>query len=181
MRFEEVSIPGARLIRLEPKVDARGSFARLFDADLFAREDLCASFPQQSMAVNTTLGTVRGLHYQRPPHEEVKVVHCVRGKVYDVLVDLRRSSPTCGAWEAFELSEDDPSLLYVPAGVAHGYQTLTARADLYYLISAPYAADVSTGVRFDDPDLSIAWPLAVALISDRDRALPPLGQAIVEG
>jgi dTDP-4-dehydrorhamnose 3,5-epimerase len=120
---------------------------------------------------------VRGLHYQTAPHAEHKVVRCTRGAVWDVVADVRRGSPTYGRWEAFELRDESPRMLYLAAGLAHGYQTLTAGAELHYLISAPYAPAHAAGVHWRDGDLAIAWPLDDALVSDRDDLLPALASA----
>ena len=163
-------------MQLQPNVDERGWFVRLFDAALFREAGLVAEFPQQSVATNTKAGTIRGMHWQNAPAAETKVLRCTRGRIFDVLVDVRRGSPTYGDWQAFELSEARPELVYVPAGLAHGYQTLTDGCDVEYLISAPYSADASRGLRYDDPDLAIPWPLPVTLVSERDRAWPVLAQ-----
>jgi dTDP-4-dehydrorhamnose 3,5-epimerase len=116
---------------------------------------------------------VRGLHYQTAPHAEVRVIRCTRGAAYDVLVDLR-PGPGFGRWQAFALDADVPRALYAPAGVAHGYQTLVADTELHYLISARYAPDAAAGIAYDSAALAIPWPLAVSVVSERDRALPPL-------
>ncbi len=173
MRLTPAGLDGAWLIDLDRVPDERGWFVRVFDEDAFAAAGLCTTFPHHGEARNARRGTVRGLHYQDPPHAEVRVVRCTRGAVYDVLVDLR-PGPDFGRWQAFELREDKPQLLYAPAGVAHGYQTLVDDTELHYLISARYAPDAARGIAFDSPSLGIAWPLPLTIISARDRALPPL-------
>ncbi|MFI5239704.1 MAG: dTDP-4-dehydrorhamnose 3,5-epimerase family protein [Gemmatimonadales bacterium] len=172
MKFARTTLEGVFRVALDSKPDERGAFVRVFDAAEFERAGLAIAFPEQSIAINTTRGTVRGLHFQTAPHGETKVIRCTRGRVYDVLVDARRNASTFGLWEAFELSESSPELLYVPPGVAHGYQTLEDRCELHYLMSSPYRADAAKGIRFDDQRLGIAWPLQISLISERDRALP---------
>lgn len=172
MKFACTTLDGVFRVALESKPDERGAFIRVFDAAEFARAGLAAAFPEQSVAVNSRRATLRGLHFQIDPHAETKIIRCTRGRVYDVLVDVRPSASTFGRWEAFELSEGCPELLYVPPGIAHGYQTLEERCELHYLMSAPYCAESAKGVRFDDRRLAIAWPLPVSLISERDRALP---------
>ena len=146
---------------------------RTFDAGAFAAQGLQTAWPQHGEALNLRAGTLRGLHFQRAPHAEIKVIRCTRGRAYDVVVDVRRESPTYGRWEAFVLAEDDATALYVPAGFAHGYQTLEARTTMHYLHSVPYAADAAAGYRYDSPQLAIAWPSPAAVISERDRGLPP--------
>ncbi len=152
--------------------DERGWFARTFDAGAFAALDLVTSWPQQGEAYNARAGTIRGLHLQRDPHAETKLIRCTRGAVYDVLVDMRPGSPTFGRWEAFALREDDELALYAPPGLAHGYQTLSDGATLHYLLSTPYAPEAAAGYRYDSAALAIPWPLGATVISARDRGLP---------
>ena len=132
-------------------------------------------YPQWSVSFNAARGTQRGLHFQAPPHEEIKLVSCTRGAVFDVAVDVRAGSRSRGRWVGVELSADNGSTLYIPAGFAHGFQTLTDDAQVLYHISERYHPEASHGVRWDDPDLAIAWPQAEhRVISSRDRALPRL-------
>jgi dTDP-4-dehydrorhamnose 3,5-epimerase len=173
MRLTAAGIAGAWLIDYEPASDERGWFMRVYDADVFAQAGLCTDFPQHGEAHNRARGTVRGLHFQSEPHAEVRVIRCTQGAVYDVLVDLR-PGPDYGAWRAFDLRAGEPRALYAPAGVAHGYQTLEAETRLHYLISARYAPSAAAGIAFDSAALAIPWPLPVAVISARDRALAPL-------
>lgn len=167
MRFIETPIAGAFLIEPEPSEDERGFFARIFDAAEFARRGLETSFPQWSLSYNAKRGTLRGLHYQAPPHEEVKIVRCTRGAVWDVLVDLRR-----GGTVGFELTADNRRALYVPRGVAHGFQSLADATEMCYFISAEYAPDSARGLRWNDPALAIRWPIADPILSERDRSFP---------
>ena len=175
MLFRPLDIPGLFLIELERKEDERGFFSRLFCTETFLQHGLCADYPQWSVSFNERRGTLRGLHFQAPPHEETKLVSCTRGAVFDVAVDLRPHSPSRGRWIAVELSADNRSTFYIPAGFAHGFQTLTDEAEVRYHISERYRPEAARGVRWDDPDLAIGWPQAGSrVISDRDQNLPRL-------
>lgn len=174
MRFLETKLDGAWLIEPEPIRDSRGYFARTFCMRDFEQRGLESRFVQHSRSFSAAKGTLRGLHFQTPPHEEVKLVSCVSGAVYDVIVDMRPGSPTHRKWQGFELSADNKRQLYVPAGFAHGFQTLTDDAELNYLISAFYEPAASTGISYDDPALGVTWPLPVSVISDRDKSWGPL-------
>jgi len=171
VRFAAASLSGVYTVDLEPIADDRGTFARIFDAAAFAQAGLHASFSQAAVATNVRAGTLRGLHLQAAPLAEVKIVRCTRGSAFDVLVDARPDSPTYGLWESFALDATRTEALYVPAGIAHGYQTLAADTTLEYLISAPYDAALQRGFRWDSPALEIPWPAAPAVISARDAAL----------
>ena len=160
-------------IELARSRDERGWFVRTFDAAAFAALGLATRWELAGEAHNARAGTLRGLHFQRDPHGETKLIRCSRGTAYDVLADVRPGSPTYGRWEAFELREDADVALYAPPGIAHGYQTLRDDTAVHYLISAPYAPDAAAGCRYDSPSLAIPWPLAVTVVSERDRALPP--------
>lgn len=175
MRFTKTPLPGAWIIDIEPMTDARGFFARSHCTEEFERRGLNGRMVEQSISWNATAGTLRGLHFQAAPFAEEKLVRVTRGSVYDVIVDLRRDSPTRGRWFGTELSADNRRQLYIPQGVAHGYQTLVGETEIFYQMTAPYRADAARGVRWDDPELGIAWPAAAtAVMSERDRALPPL-------
>jgi dTDP-4-dehydrorhamnose 3,5-epimerase len=176
MRFEATDISGHFRVRLDWQRDERGGFLRLFDADLFAAHGLPSEFPQTSLSVTAKAGTVRGLHLQRQPFAETKLVRCLRGALFDVVVDLREGSPTRRRWRAFTLRAGDDVLLVIPEGCAHGFQALRAETEVLYHISAPYAPEHADGVRFDDPALAIPWPLPVSLVSARDRAWRLLGE-----
>lgn len=172
MRFEQLELADAWLIRLEPARDNRGHFARTFCEGEFAERGLETRFPQHSTSFTKNAGALRGLHYQRSPDLEAKLVRCTRGAVYDVIVDLRGQSPTFGRWAAVELTADSQTQLYIPRGFAHGFQTLKNDTELLYLISTPYVPGGAAGIRYDDSTLAVQWPLSVADISDRDRTLP---------
>jgi dTDP-4-dehydrorhamnose 3,5-epimerase len=169
MRFLETKFRDAWLIEPEQIADERGYFARTFCARDFAARGLDARFVQHSRSYSAAKGTLRGLHYQKAPHTEVKVVSCLAGAIHDVIVDLRQDSPTFRTWQAFTLSEQNQRQLYIPAGFAHGFQSITDNAEVGYLISEFYEPAASTGIGYNDPSLGITWPLPVAVISERDR------------
>lgn len=174
LRFEETSLEGVVVVTPALHEDERGTFGRTFDAELFAARGLCTSLSQASFTTNRLTGTLRGMHLQRPPWAENKLVRCTRGSVYDVVVDLREQSSTRLHWFGLVLDANDHRSLYVPAGFAHGYLTLTDDASLAYQISAPYNADSVTGFRWDDPAVGIQWPAVPTVVSHRDRTYPPL-------
>lgn len=175
MRFRETPIAGAWLIELEPAEDERGLFARTFDAGVFAERGLPDRFAQCSMSHNRRAGTLRGMHWQAAPHEERKVVRCTAGAAFDVLLDLRPGSPSNGSWHGVELTAENRRSVYVPAGVAHGFQTLADATELLYMIDVPYAPGSVGGVRWDDPAFAIEWPEPPGgewTMSERDRTFP---------
>jgi dTDP-4-dehydrorhamnose 3,5-epimerase len=176
LKFEELALPGAYAIELEILDDRRGFFARTFSQDEFRAHGLNPEVVQCNLSYNRRRGTLRGLHFQAQPHPEAKLVHCTRGAIFDVIVDLRPDSATRGRWLSIELRSEDHRLLYVPEGFAHGFQTLTDDAEVSYLMSNAYHAELARGVRWNDPELAIRWPLPDPIISDRDRSLPPLAQ-----
>jgi len=176
MIFLETKIDGVWVIDLEPTADERGWFARTHCAEIFASRGLVSSFAQCSASYNHRRGTLRGLHYQTPPAEEAKLVRCVRGAIFDVVVDLRPKSPTFGQWVSEDLTAENRRALLVPEGCAHGFQTLADDTELFYQISVPYAPAFAKGVRWDDPDLAITWPIDNPIMSERDRNLPGLSE-----
>lgn len=173
MQFQATALDGPRLIVLEPMSDERGFFARSFCEREFAAAGLPTHFPQHSVSHNRVRGTLRGMHYQTAPDAESKVVRCVAGAMLDVIVDIRPSSPAFGRWESFELSSANRHQLYIPAGFAHGFQTLTDDTEVGYMISAFHAPHAAQGFRYDDPRIGITWPLPVAMISQKDLDWPP--------
>jgi dTDP-4-dehydrorhamnose 3,5-epimerase len=172
--FQRTSLIGAWRIEPEPIADDRGLFARVFCRDEFAEHDLNTQWLQCSVSYNRQAGTLRGLHYQKPPHGEIKLIRCTAGAVYDVIVDLRPGSPTRFQWFATELSARNRHMLYVPKGLAHGFYTLTDGAELYYQMSAPYAPEATGGCRWNDPKLGIEWPGEPKVISPRDAGFADL-------
>jgi len=172
MNFTPADVDGVWLVDPEPIRDARGWFARVWCRDEFARRGLPMQIVQASAVFSPAQGTLRGLHYQAAPHEEIKLLRCVRGAAQVVVADIRPASPTHKRWTAVELSAANGRWLYVPAGVAQGYQTLVDDTELFYQMSHDYHPDSARGVRFDDPAFAIAWPLPISIISDRDRSWP---------
>lgn len=172
MIFEPAGIDGAWILRLSPHEDERGFFARLWCAAEFERRGLSASLSQCSLSYTRRAGTIRGMHYQAAPREEVKVFRCVRGAIYDVLLDLRPDSPTYKRWTARELTAENRLAFYIPKGVAHGFQALTDDVEVLYLIDEPYDAALARGVRWNDPAFGIEWPLAPGPMSEKDRTYP---------
>lgn len=176
MRFTETALPGCFLIEIEPMADERGFFARRFCAREFAEHGLAGEFVQSSISSNPLAGTLRGLHFERAPHMEQKLVSCHAGAIFDVAVDVRPGSPTFGRWVGCELTGRNHRMLYIPKGFAHGFVTLSPDSVVGYQIAQFYQPGRSAGIRWDDPDIAIDWPLAPTLIGDRDRQLPALGE-----
>jgi dTDP-4-dehydrorhamnose 3,5-epimerase len=172
LRFLECGIEGGRLIELEPRRDERGHFARLWCEQELRAAGLDGDLSQVNTAYSPRAGTLRGLHFQREPHAEVKIVRCVRGAAFDVMVDLRPASPTFRRWFGAELSADGLQMLYVPKGCAHGFLTLTDECEVIYFASQPYAPAAATGLRYDDPAFGIRWPREVSIVSQADRHWP---------
>ncbi len=170
MLFQELPLSGAFVISPERHVDARGWFVRTFCRDEFAARGLTGDFVQCSASFSSHRGTLRGMHFQRAPHEETKLVRCTRGAVFDVLLDLRPHSGTFRRWHAVELNEDNGLAVYIPTGLAHGFQSLTDASEMLYQIDERYAADASGGVRWDDPAFRIDWPIRLPILSDRDAS-----------
>lgn len=162
------ALAGLYAVQRAPLGDARGSFTRVFCADELAQAGWTRPIAQINHTVTRARGTVRGLHYQRPPHAEMKLVSCLRGEVWDVAVDLRAGSPTFLQWHAERLSAENARALLIPEGFAHGFQALSAEVELLYCHSAPYAAEAEAGVHPLEPRLHLPWPLAVAALSERD-------------
>lgn len=174
MIFQELDLTGCYVIHVEPHEDDRGFFARTFEADEFRARGLESAVAQCSISHNRAAGTLRGLHYQSAPHEETKVVRCVRGHVFDVLVDVRRDSPTYLEWRTVDLSAENGRAVYVPSGVAHGFLTLVDDSDLVYQMSVRHEPAASSGLAWDDPALGIQWPNTPTLLSARDAQWPRL-------
>lgn len=174
MVFTETRLAGAYLVDLQLLTDDRGFFARTFCQREFSEHGLDASVVQCNVSCSARKGTLRGLHYQVAPSAEAKLVRCLRGAIYDVIVDLRRESSTFLQWVGVELAAETRRALFVPKGFAHGFQTLTDDTEVLYQMSEFYAPDAARGIRWDDPVLGISWPEEVSCISARDRAYPGL-------
>ena len=172
MRFHKTRLQDVWLIEPVPARDHRGFFARTFCAREYGDRGLITCFVQHNTSYSVARGTLRGMHFQNAPYGEVKVVSCLKGAIWDVIIDLRPQSPTFRRWQGFELTAANARQLYVPEGFAHGFQTLCDDAEVGYLISAFYAPQAADGVRYDDPAFAIDWPLRVSVISDKDRSWP---------
>jgi dTDP-4-dehydrorhamnose 3,5-epimerase len=174
MLFTETDVAGAWVLAPEKRSDERGFFARLWCEDEAAAHGLEPRITQVNGSYNEFKGTLRGLHMQRAPHSEAKVVRCTRGVLFDVVADLRPDSPTFLKWFGVTLDPENRLALYVPPGCAHGYQTLADQTEVFYQVSAPYTPSAEAGARHDDPALGIRWPLEVTSISDKDLAWPAI-------
>ena len=172
MKFTALPLPGAFVIAPEPIADVRGSFARVFCEREFTEHGIETRFAQHSVSRNTRAGTLRGMHFNAPPHEEAKLVSCQSGAIHDVIIDLRPNSPTFKQHAAVELSAENGLRLFIPRGFAHGFQSLTDHSTVLYMISDFYVPEAARTVRYDDPAFAIAWPCAVSVISDKDRDAP---------
>jgi dTDP-4-dehydrorhamnose 3,5-epimerase len=169
MKLTPLSLSGAYIVDIEEKVDERGFFARTWCAKEWGEKGLSIEQAQCSISYNKQKGTIRGLHYQEPPYEEIKWVRCFRGRIFDVIVDMRPSSITYLKWEAVELSAQNRRALYIPKGFAHGFQTLEDETEIYYQISEFFHPESSRTLAWNDPKLKIEWPLPVANISSKDN------------
>jgi dTDP-4-dehydrorhamnose 3,5-epimerase len=176
MRLEPTTIDGVFVVHLEPVTDERGTFTRTFSAQLFTDHGLDPSVVERSLSTNRVAGTLRGMHLQSVPFGETKFIRCTRGHVFDVAVDTRPGSPTFGRWVGIDLRAGDGVGVVHSPGIAHGFVTLVDDCDLSYQISTRYEPDAATGVRWDDPDVGIDWPIQPVVMSERDRHLPTLDQ-----
>jgi dTDP-4-dehydrorhamnose 3,5-epimerase len=174
VKYRELSMNGAYVISLDLISDHRGFFARTWDTIEFRDHGLETRVVQCNVSFNSKRGTLRGMHFQRPPHEEVKLVRCNRGAIFDVMVDLRPGSPTRLQWEGVELTAENRLMLYVPRGFAHGYQTLADDTEVSYQVSEFYHPESEGTLLWNDPALGITWPIKEAILSERDRAAAPL-------
>jgi dTDP-4-dehydrorhamnose 3,5-epimerase len=181
MEFTETTLKGTYLVRPQRHEDERGHFARAWCGDEFREHGLRGQMVQLNVGLSRQRGTLRGLHYQAAPHAEAKFVRCTRGAIYDVIVDLRRESPTFGKWVGAELTADNGLMLYSPEGFAHGCQSLEDNTEFYYLTSVAYVPEAARGLRYDDPVLGIQWPLPVSSISAVDRQWPDFASALSFG
>lgn len=173
MIFKETNLKGAFVIELEKRADERGFFARAWCKREFEARGLEINLVQSNLSFSKKAGTLRGMHYQAAPFEETKLVRCIRGAIYDVIIDLRPDSPTYKQWLAVELTEDNYRMLYVPKGFAHGFQTLVDNVEVFYHVTQFYTAEAERGVRWDDPLFGIKWPeIKKRIISEKDRNWP---------
>mgnify|MGYP000541224636 CR=1 FL=1 len=172
MIFNPLNLAGAFTIDVEPFQDNRGFFTRTFCEKEFAAQGLQQHFVQANHSGTHGRGVIRGMHFQHTPHGEVKLVKCVQGAIFDVIVDVRAGSPTFLQWYGAELSAENKRMMYVPQGFAHGFQTLTDYSEITYMVSAFYNKESEGGVKFDDPAAGIVWPLPVSLVSDKDMKIP---------
>jgi dTDP-4-dehydrorhamnose 3,5-epimerase len=172
MQVAETSIAGVYLVVPAALVDERGHFARQWDDELFRRHGLTTRFPQCNSSFSAAAGTLRGLHYQAPPHGEAKYLRCIRGRLFDVVVDVRAGSPSFGRWMGTELSAASGQWIYVPEGVAHGFLTLEDNTEVLYPVSTPYEPSSERGIRWNDPAFGIQWPIEPTRMSDKDARWP---------
>ena len=174
MRFQKTTLPGVWVIELELRFDERGFLARTYCDKEFAEHGLNTRWPQCNLTLTKKRGMLRGMHFQAEPKPEVKLIRCAAGAIYDVLVDVRLDSPTFGRWENFELTSENRRTLYVPGGMAHGFQCLADNVEVFYQMSETYYPDLARGIRWNDPQVGIRWPLTDQILSERDQALPLL-------
>jgi len=173
MIFSETKLSDAYIIDIEKIEDERGFFARTWDKDEFSKMGLGTEFIQSSVSFNKKRGTLRGMHYQIEPYEESKFVRCTQGKIFDVIIDLRKNSKTFKNWISVELSSLNHKILYIPNGFAHGFQTLEDNSEVHYDITQIFNSEYSRGLRWDDPTFKIEWPLDITIISEKDRKYKP--------
>jgi len=172
LKFTTTRIPGAFVLQMQAHEDHRGYFSRLFCRDEFQQHGLDPNISQINTGLTLKAGTVRGVHFQAAPHADNKYIRCLNGSIYDVCVDLRPDSPTFQQYFAIELSRDNRTMLYLPAGCGHAYQTLVDDSEIMYTTNQPFEPESATGVRYDDPAFAIEWPLKITEISETDRNWP---------
>jgi dTDP-4-dehydrorhamnose 3,5-epimerase len=176
MIFSPLPLAGCYRISSQPRSDARGMFARFFCVEEFARHGLVTQWAQCNFSVTHHIGTLRGMHFQHAPAAETKLIRCISGAAFDVLVDMRAGSPTFGKWISVEISADNRDMVYAAPGCAHGFQTRALDTELIYFHSAPYAPQHEGGLHHADPDVAIDWPLPITAVSDKDMALGHISQ-----
>jgi len=169
MKFEEAKLKGLCVIEPEIRVDERGYFARIFCKQELSKIGIDFNIVQINRSLNKKQGIIRGMHFQKPPKAEDKIIQCVKGKIYDVAIDLRQDSPTYGEWVAEELSEENKKMLLIPKGFAHGFQTLTDSCEILYFMSEFYSPQYESGVRWNDPFFNIKWPIKDPILSEKDK------------
>jgi dTDP-4-dehydrorhamnose 3,5-epimerase len=173
MRFLSTALPGVLVVEPELRPDERGFFARTWCAEEFRAAGLVVDWVQCNVSFNRRISTLRGMHWQAAPHEEVKLVSCTMGAAFDVVLDMRAESPTFGKWVSIEITAENHRAVYIPGGCAHGFQTLADATELFYHMSAMYYPDAARGVRWDDPAFGIVWPACASrVIAPRDLSFP---------
>ncbi len=181
MTFEQTILAGAYLITPRPMRDDRGFFSRWFCEDEFGKHGLEQSFVQCNHSQTIVQNTVRGMHFQYPPHAEVKLVKCISGVIFDVIVDLRAESPSFLKWFGAYLSAENMNMLYIPKGFAHGFQSVSPSSEIIYMVSAPYHKESEGGVHYADPAVGIQWPNPVSKVSMKDQAIPFIDRNTFKG
>jgi len=181
MRIRAAELKGVYVVEMEPHLDERGFFARVFAEEEFAAAGLPIRFPHQNLSRNTRAGTLRGLHFNEASTREAKLVRCTSGAIWDVVVDLRRDSPTRFRWFGLELSADKGNAVFVPEGLAHGFVTLADLSDVFYHMSRPYTPGAGRGARWNDPRFGIRWPVEPVVMSEQDRSYPDFDEATFDG
>lgn len=175
MEITPLTLPGTYEIRLKAHIDARGYFVETFRTNVFEAHGLVARWAQENQSLSVAKGVLRGLHFQLPPHSETKLIRAIQGRIYDVMVDLRKSSSTYGQWQGIELDADKHNMVYIPKGFAHGFCTLTENCIVSYKVDEYYTPPAQAGLRWDDPDIGVEWPVeGEPLLSDKDQTLPYL-------
>jgi dTDP-4-dehydrorhamnose 3,5-epimerase len=178
MIFNRTELGGAYVIELERRGDERGFFARTYCEREFAEHGITARMVQTNASLSRDRGTLRGMHYQVPPHAEDKLIRCTHGAIYDVIVDIREGSPTFGSWLGIELSDDNYTMLFVPKGFAHGFMTLSDDVQVSYQVSGFYEPTAERGARYDDAAFGIEWPAEPTVISEKDQAWPDFSEGV---
>lgn len=176
MNFSETHLGGAYIIEIEKREDQRGFFARAWCQKEFGGRSLVTHFVQSNVSLSKRAGTLRGMHYQAAPNQEVKLIRCTRGAIWDVIIDLRPGSPTYTKWIGVELTDNNYKMLYVPENFAHGFLTLEDSTEVTYLVSAFYSPESERGVRYNDPQFQMRWPMEIRAISDKDKSWPDYSQ-----
>ena len=170
MKFTQTPLEGSFVIEIEKNEDERGFFARIFDQKQFLEHNLDVNLSQSNISFNQKKGTIRGIHFQKTPYEETKIVRCTKGKIFDVIVDLRKNSTTFHQWFGIELSSENYKMLYIPKGFGHGFQTLEDCSEICYMMSDCFEPNYADGIRWDDKKLNIKWPLNPTKISKIDKS-----------
>lgn len=180
MIFSETKLSGAYVIEIEKIEDERGFFARTWDKREFSKKKLDSEFVQSSVSLNKKKGTIRGMHYQIKPYEETKIIRCIKGRIFDVIIDLRPNSKTFKEWFSIELSENNYKMIYIPKGFAHGFQTLEDNTEVFYQISQAYESKFSKGIKWNDKILDVKWPMKNIIISEKDKSLPKFLKSVIQ-